>query len=317
MGRDAYVHISKKYSIESIEKLLILMGYKKHQQTFFLGDDRDYKYLSGIKVWKCDENDEEYVWRVRTLIFASSYDIFEQNNTIRNLKKYCCACFVSDMGTNRYFDEIPLVKGAESGCYFALQKLDNNFSLLCHSLSKYPEDEQGEKNMMEIGGIPTPSIFNANVYSSFLCSLIEEYFKSTFIALMKYSDRKEKILNVKFSPYDMKDISDGSKAVEEVYASTLSFQNIQKIVSNFHSLDSKLDIGIPLKKPYHRRKKSLYLQIDDILERRHGMIHRMDFDYTYNSVMLKKDIEDVKIALKRVYSYICQQYGWEEEEVII
>jgi hypothetical protein len=317
LGRDAYVHINKKYTKESIEKLLILMGYKKYGQVFFSGDDKDYKYLSGIKVWQCDENDEEYILRVRTQAFASSYDIFEQNNTIRNLKKYCCAWFVSDMGQNRYFDEVPLVKGAESGCYFALQKLDNNFSLLRHSLSKYPDDEEGEKCMMEMGDIPTTSIFNANVYSSFLCSLIEEYFKATYITLLRYSDRKEKILNVKFSPFDMKDISEGSKTVEEVYASTLSFQNIQKIVLNFSGLDSKLDIGIPLKKPYHRRKKSLYLQINEILERRHGMIHRMDFDFAYNSVMLSKDIEDVKIALKRVYSYICQRYGWEEEDVTI
>lgn len=317
MGRDAYVHISKKYSKKSVEELLILMGYEKHQQVFFMEDNREYKYLSGIIVWLCDENDKEYIWRVRTQMFATSYDIFEQNNTIRNLKKYCSAWFVSDMGKNRYFDEIPLVKGVESGCYLALQKLDNNFSLLCLSLSKYPEDNRGEKSMLELDGFPTPSIFNANVYSSFLCSLIEEYFRSTFIALLKYSEKKEKILNVKFSPFDMKDISDGNKTVEEVFAGSLSFQNIEKIVSNFRSLDSKLDIGIPIKKPYKKRKKSLYLQINDILERRHGMIHRMDFDYSYNSVMLSNDIKDVKIALKRIYSYICQHYGWEEEKVFI
>jgi hypothetical protein len=250
-------------------------------------------------------------------MYASAYDIFEQNNTIRNLRKYCNAWFVSDMGTNRYFDEMPLVKGAESGCYFALQKLENNFSLLCHSLSKYPVDNEAEKSIMEIGGFPTPSIFNANVYSSFLCSLIEEYFKSTFIALLKYSDKKDKILNAKFSPFDMKEISEGKKTVEEVYAGTLSFQNLEKIVSNFRNLDNKLDIGIPLKKPYHRRKRSLYLQLIDILERRHGVIHRMDIDFTYNSISLSNDIKDVKTALKRVYSYICQHYSWLEEEVSI
>jgi hypothetical protein len=317
LGRDAYVHISKKYSKKTIEELLILMGYEKYMHVFFKEDDRDYKYLSGIKVWQCDENDKEYIWRVRTQMFATSYDIFEQNNTIRNLKKYCNAWFVSDMGTNRYFNEIPLVKGAESGCYLALQKLDNNFKLLGYSLSKYPEDQESEKSMLEISGFPTPSIFNANVYSSFLCSLIEDYFKSTYIALLKYSDKKEKILNIKFSPFDMKDISDGNKTVEEVYAGMLSFQNIQKIIFNFHSLDSNLDIGVPLKKPNNRRKRCLYLQVNDILERRHGMIHRMDFDYSYNTIMLSNDIKDIKVALKRVYSYICQQYGWKEKEIFI
>ena len=117
-----------------------------------------------------------------------------------------------------------LVKGAESGCYFAVERLFNNFSSLKHTLSKYPSDVEAEKSMYEISGIPTPNMFNANVYSTYLCSLIEEYFRTTYIALLKYSDRKEKILNVKFSPYDMVDISNGEKTVEEVFASTLSFQ---------------------------------------------------------------------------------------------
>lgn len=100
-------------------------------------------------------------------------------------------------------------------------------------MSKYPSDVEAEKSMYEISGIPTPNMFNANVYSTYLCSLIEEYFRTTYIALLKYSDRKEKILNVKFSPYDMVDISNGEKTVEEVFASTLSFQNIQKNLFKF------------------------------------------------------------------------------------
>lgn len=79
-------------------------------------------------------------------------------------------------------------------------------------------------------GFPTPSSFNANVYLSYLCSLIEEFFRATYIALLKYSDKKEKILNMKFSPYDMVDISEGRKTVEEVYARILSFQNIKKLL---------------------------------------------------------------------------------------
>lgn len=82
--------------------------------------------------------------------------------------------------------------------------------------------------MKELSGFPTSSSFNANVYLSYLCSLIEEFFRATYIALLKYSDKKEKILNMKFFPYDMVDISEGLKTVEEVYARTLSFQNIKK-----------------------------------------------------------------------------------------
>lgn len=318
MGNDAFVHIAKKrYSKKVIETLLQMMDYKKYGDVFYCGNDTEYKYFSGVRLWQCDENENEVVYRIRTQAFASGYDIKKQNDTIRYLKKCCQANFESDIGKNRYFEEGRLVKGAESGCYFAIQNLDNHFSLLCHSLSKYPNDVEAEINMRELGGFPTPSSFNANVYLSYLCSLIEEFFRATYIALLKYSDKKEKILNMKFSPYDMVDISEGMKTVEEVYARILSFQNIKKITSNFKILNSKLDISKPLKVPYYKRKETLYEQMDKILERRHGMIHRMEIDVNYSTQELEKDIKDVKVALKRVYLYICKQYNWKPEEIII
>ena len=227
------------------------------------------------------KKEEEWIYRVRSQSFAVGYDLQKMNETIRCLKQYCDASFEIDCGKNRYFPEDTLIKGAESGCYFAVERLFNNFSSLKHILSKYPRDIEAEKSMYEISGIPTPNMFHANVYSTYLCSLIEEYFRTTYIALLKYSDRKDKILNVKFSPYDMVDISNGEKTVEEVFAGTLSFQNIQKICSNFHALDNKLDIGQALKKPYHNRKKNQYEQVKDILERRHGLIHRLEIDDSY------------------------------------
>jgi len=69
--------------------------------------------------------------------------------------------------------------------------------------------------------------------------------------------------------------------------------------------------------PYYKRKETLYEQMDKILERRHGMIHRMEIDVNYSTQELEKDIKDVKVALKRVYLYICKQYNWKPEEIII
>lgn len=317
MGNDAFVHIEKKrYSKKVIENLLQMMDYKKCGEVFYCGNDTEYKYFSGVKAWQFNEDKNEVVYKIRTQAFASGYDIKKQNDTIRYLKKYCQANFESDVGKNRYFKTGRLVKGAESGCYFAIQNLADHFSLLCYSLNQYPKDVEAQKVMIKFG-IPTSCIFNANVYLSYLCSLIEEYFRATYIALLKYADKKEKILNVKFSPYDMVDISTGIKTVEEVYARTLSFQNIKKVTSNFKELNGKLDITKPLKEPYHKRRENLYEQIDKIFERRHGMIHRMEIDINYSTENLERDVEDVKIALKRVYLYLCKQYNWEPEEIII
>lgn len=70
-----------------------------------------------------------------------------------------------------------------------------------------------------------------------------------------------------------------------------------------------------MKKPYHNRKKDLYEQVNDILERRHGLIHRLEIDDSYCTENLQKDIQDVIVAIRRVYSYLCEYYSWEEQEV--
>lgn len=317
MGNDAYVSIKKKYSKSAIEKILKLIGYEKRGDSFYCGNDDEYKLFTGVHVYLSNEDEQERTYRVRSPIYALGYDLKKMNETLRCLKTYCDATFESDYGKNRYFPEDPLIEGAESGCYFAVERLFNNFSSLERALSIYPEDMETDKAMYKMYGIPTPSVFNANVYSTYLCSLIEEYFKATYIALLKYSDRKEKILNVKFSSYDMEDISVGKKTVEEVFASTLSFQNIHKICSNFHTLDNKMDIGKALKEPYHKRKKNLYDQVNDILERRHSLIHHLELDTDYNTKSLQKDIKDITIVIKRVYKYLCTYYNWEEQELSI
>ena len=46
-------------------------------------------------------------------------------------------------------------------CYFAAERLYNNFSSLEYALSKYPDDTESEKTVYQINGIQTPGMFNA------------------------------------------------------------------------------------------------------------------------------------------------------------
>lgn len=61
MGYDAYVHIKKKYTKSAIEKLLMLMKYEKMGDAFYCGNDKEYKLYTGVYVWMCDQNKEEWV----------------------------------------------------------------------------------------------------------------------------------------------------------------------------------------------------------------------------------------------------------------
>lgn len=116
MGYDAYVHIIKKYSKSSIENLLRMMDYEKKGQYFYCGNDDEYKLFTGVSIWLSDEDNEEWIYRIGSQIFAVGYDLKKMNDTIRGLKQYCDATFESDEGKNRYFKEDILIKGVQSGC---------------------------------------------------------------------------------------------------------------------------------------------------------------------------------------------------------
>ena len=47
------------------------------------------------------------------------------------------------------------------------------------------------------------------------------------------------------------------------------------------------------------------------------MVHRVNIDDNYKTEQLEKDICDIKVAFKRVYQYLCNQYGWEIQDIII
>ncbi|WP_368283376.1 hypothetical protein [Dorea longicatena] len=55
MGYDAYVNIKKKYTKLAIEKILIMMDYKKRGEVFYCGNDDEYKLFTGVYVWLCEK----------------------------------------------------------------------------------------------------------------------------------------------------------------------------------------------------------------------------------------------------------------------
>ena len=57
-------------------------------------------------------------------------------------------------------------------------------------------------------------------------------------------------------------------------AETMPFQNIGSVGRHFESLDPKLDLAAALRKPYRKRKQSLFELIEFIVSARHDFVHR-------------------------------------------
>lgn len=319
MGRDALVYIPKGNSKKSVVEQLKLLNFKSNENFFYCGNDSEYRHHYGVSSWfeEVDVDNKDtysFILAVRTQAAANAHDVSHQNFTLKHLKNYFNTYFYSDYGKNRYFpyDGNPDSFGAENGCFYAIYGLENNFTTLKYSLSKYPEDSEQELLLTTLFGISSPSIFTANIYLTYLCSIIEQYFKLTFIAILRFSKNKEQILKKggRLFPSDLASISSKTLSIEEAFANTLSFQNIGKINSNFRMLDSKLDISSSLKKPYMERKENLYEALNRVLEQRHGLIHQIDINLTDEFL---EDIDCVDTSLQNVYEYLCQTYFWENQ----
>jgi hypothetical protein len=79
---------------------------------------------------------------------------------------------------------------------------------------------------------------------------------------------------------------------------------------NFKLLDSKLDIGGAMRKPYNRRKVSLYDSIETLVTARNQIVHAGEIDLGLYDDRLKTTLTDIVEAVDRAYAAIGKHYGF-------
>lgn len=302
------VSISKKQIIDFIK----LLGYEGRGQAYYFFKQDDYKYLYGVGLNIRKESDK-WLIHTRTPIYCSGYDLAYQNYTIRQIRRRFGGSFMTDEGTNIYFQEDNVkLRGAESGCYFAYFRLSNLFSYIQGLITDYNEDENRQHGA-ELFGIPSSTALLANITTTYIASIIENYFRELYIALLTYSEKKESIFkNARLDSADLVDVSTQKITIEEAVALSFSFQNINRINNTFQTLDKNIQIYAILSKPYRKRNETLFLTLDRLLEHRHALVHRLSIDNSYSKEDIQRDIRSVEIALKRVYQHICNVYNWHD-----
>jgi hypothetical protein len=155
-----------------------------------------------------------------------------------------------------------------------------------------------------------PQTLSSNMLIAFFVSIIEDYFKSCFVALLKYSPEKEKFLRgVRLRSDQIARVSDGKENVEQVVAETLSFQRISIACKNFEAIDRAL--AGALRKPYNRRRLSLYDQLEQLTDSRNRFVHRADLDLSLTNVAVDAALRDVEVAMTRVQRAILKRHSWE------
>ena len=310
MGFDATYYCPDNISINKLIDYLKLLRYEGSGNSYYFYSEDEYKYLYGVAAYISENDNQISVW-LRTPIFCNYFDLEYLNSTLRQLRRRFGGSFISDEGKNRYFiKKYRQDSPAERGCFAAHFRLGNEFASLRSLLLKYPDTDPSDK-ALEYMGLSSNASLLANISLTYASSIIENYFRDLYIALLKYSEKKEKIIsNTRFNNFDLFQVSEKKASIEQAVAFSKSFQNIHKINTHFKELDSRIDIYGILSKPYRNRKETLFQTINRVLEHRHALVHRLNVEMQYKQQEALKDIQSIEMAFDNIYEHICSVNNW-------
>jgi hypothetical protein len=320
---EAYADLPQAVSRQAAMDFFALLGFVPVQmspfwntrgafQAFNWDDQRDYRSYTGA-YGELAEQDGHLVVYTRTNVSASYWDVAKQNECLKALRSRLGGSFTSDFGKNRYF---PLPDGPpappEAGCFLAFQRFDGNMERSIWYLSNrnFPQNFKTGWDAQLLGGT-NPWILSNNLLLPYLVATMEDYFKSTFVALLRYSDRKEVLLrNARLNSDHLVRIASGGNSVEECFAETLPFQNLKAVSDHFKALEPKLDIHGVLHKPFRRRRVPLFASLSHLVQRRHGFIHHSEVHVEFDDRALARGLKDLYASVDRIYGRISEIYGW-------
>jgi hypothetical protein len=317
--------LARGAKLADVREFVQLLGYKKvgtvnskkhgRWEEYKYFEEEDYRSWSGVHL-SIVIKPKSLVVDTRTPIGRSYYDLQQQNRTIFQLRKRFGGHFQTDEGRGRYLRPMagPPTPGA-SGCHLAYERFGGNLirGAIYLEARSFPEQYQGKSGELLVQMGVSPLLLSNNMFLPFIVAALEDYFKSTFIALLRYSPRKSTFFRgSRLQGDQLIAISEG-KSVEAQVAETLPFQNISAITRHFEALDPKIDIGGLLRKPYRRRKETLYQQMERIVATRHNFIHRAQLDRSLTDKKMMDLLYDLDVAITRIYKGITSRYDWDFE----
>lgn len=275
----------------------------------------DYKSHSGVELDIYKTPAGSITVTTRSTVSRSYWDLSHQNRTVKLLRELFGGHFVTDAGRNRCWrpdgkKPIP----AESGCMLARWGFHNSAMVARIYLDsrKFGGTIARETATgLEFIDRMNPRFLSNNMFLPYLVAIWEDYFKSTFIALLKYSnDRKAVLKKARLSHDQLEEIAIGTETVESSLAGTFSFQRPSMITEHFKAVDSRLDLGAVLRRPYRRRRVPLYDSIEAMVEARHDFVHTGKVHLELTDAAIRQALNDFEAAVDRVYVRVYEVYGW-------
>jgi len=306
-----------------VEEFLRLLGYRpvrsvfptKGESAFMYFPDHDYAFVTGVEATVFQDRQEVNV-HTRTRVWRSKADTDTHNDTLRQLNKRFGGAFHSDVGAGRYFIyDGPDRRDAEAGAYRAFSIFEDNHSSAGLFVQNIPAKDSSYRAMPLELRFAYPPVNAANMVVPFFVAIVEEYLRSTFVALLRYSRAREAILkNVKMTFAEAVHIRDTNALIEEEAARKISFQDLAQVQRHFKALNDKYDIGGWLRFPYRGRKESLHATLERLIQQRHSFVHRARLSGNYGHIEAERDLNSIRVAVTRIYEKLISLNGWARED---
>lgn len=282
-----------------------------------------YQYYRGLSVLVVDDSGQ-LVLRTRANTMRTRADAELNNDVLRQMRRRFGASFPSDYGKNRYFpvDGLSTRSHAPGGCYAAFEAFLRSMKRAGYYLGSRKFDVDFSHlppNIRWMTNGIDPTVLSNSLLVPFIVASLEEFFRQTFTVLFKYSPSKERVLKAaKINAEDLVAAMDGDREIEEVAVKWFNFQSVAKIGQSFSQLEPKLDILGPLRRPTRKGgKENLAERIEQVIARRHRIIHQNEVDGWYTTEEIANDLAAVEAAAARVYELIFKFYGWEVESPLV
>lgn len=325
MSYEAICALPASARVRQVSELMRDIGYAKATVSPFWHGDKalaayswqephDYRSHVGIYA-ELARHEEALRIYLRSNAGASYWDLLKLNDSIRAIRRRFKGRFHSDHGANRYF-ELPdhIQSPSESGCELAFLRFENAMSRASLYLATRGFPDQFRKTpLVDVLALYSPWTLSNNLLVPYIVASIEEYFRATFVALLEYSPRKVSVLkSARLNADQLVRMSEKKLTVEEAVAEGFSFQNLTSVSELFRGVIPDLDVHGTLRRPYRRRRLSLWESLTSLIDRRHDIIHGGEIRADFGDELLGRTIVDVQVAVDRVYRRICELSGWPE-----
>jgi hypothetical protein len=282
---------------------------------YFWYEESEYKSWTGVEL---DVYREDGLVKVttRSRVGRSYWDLSQQNKTLRLIRDLFGGHFSTDAGRNRYWhpDEPP-PSPLSSGCFLARWRFHNSLGKArIYLMTRHIEGDIAREKSTGLLWMDerNPRLLSNNLLIPFVVAVWEEYFRSTFAAALKYADKREAVLKkARLSHAQLEQIAAEKRPIEQAISECFSFQRPSLIGENFKLLDTKLDISAVLRKPYRRRKASLFESIEALVEGRNAFVHAGEMDLSLYDKALQRTLDDIVVAVNRGYATIGKHFGFD------